>query len=93
MSRTSKRIVSIAVETLNELLDADPRAEALLTHTQDGLSCLCVVNALLVATAEGATIVAARETNGALVGFVPKRQRAVRELVGNGEADACLETA
>ena len=85
MSRTSKRIISAAVETLNELLDADPRAEALLTHTQDGLSCLCVVNALLAATAEGATIVAARETDGSLVGFVPKRQRVTREATSFAE--------
>ena len=80
MTRTSKRIVSVAVETLNELLDSDPRAEALLTHTQEGLSCLCVLNAVLANAAEGAAIVAARETDGTLVGFVPKRQKVVREV-------------
>ncbi len=78
MTRTSKRIVSVAVETLNELLDSDPRAEALLTHTQEGLSCLDVINALLTNAAEGAAIVAARETDGTLVGFVPKRQKVAR---------------
>lgn len=78
MSRTSKRIVSITVETLNELLDSDPRAEALFTHTQDGLSVMCVVNAVLANAAEGASIVAAREADGSLVGFVPKRQKVVR---------------
>jgi hypothetical protein len=83
MSRTSKRIVSSVVETLNKLLDSDPRAEALFAHTQAGLSCLCVLNTVLAGIAEGATILAARETDGTLVGFVPKRQRAV--LVTTGE--------
>jgi CBS domain-containing protein len=85
MSRTSKRIVAITVETLNELLDSDPRAEALFTLTQEGLSVLCVVNAVLASAAEGAAIVAARETDGSLVGFVPKRQKVTRVIVGGVE--------
>lgn len=84
MSRTSKRIVASTVETLNELLDTDPRAEALFAHTHEGLSLLCVLNAILSASAEGAAIVAARETDGALVGFVPKRQRSLVKLEGEG---------
>jgi hypothetical protein len=74
MSRTSKRIVNDTVEALNDLLDMDPRAEALLDHSEGGLSVIDLVNAILTRSAEGATIVAARETDGALVGFVPKRQ-------------------
>ena len=85
MTRTSKRIVSVAVETLNELLDSDPRAEVLFAHHHDDLSCLDVINAILANAAEGASIVAARETDGTLVGFVPKRQKVVREVVGNVE--------
>ena len=84
MSRTSKRIVASAVETLNEILDTDPRAEALFAHTQEGLSLLCVLNAILSASAEGASVVAARETDGTLVGFVPKRQRLLYESAGEG---------
>lgn len=78
MTRTSKRIVAVAVETLNELLDSDPRAEALFAPNQEGLSCLDVLNTILAQAAEGASIVAARETDGTLVGFVPKRQKVVR---------------
>lgn len=83
MSRTSKRIILSTVETLNELLDSDPRAEALFAHTQDGLSFLCALNAVLASIAESATIVAAREADGSLVGFVPKRLKVVRENVSN----------
>jgi hypothetical protein len=85
MTRTSKRIVSVAVETLNELLDSDPRAEVLFAHHADGMSVLDVINSILVNAAEGASIVAARETDGTLVGFVPKRQKVAREVVDQVE--------
>lgn len=78
MSRTSKRIIADSVEALNELLDTDSRAEALLNHNESGLTVIELINAILHRAAEGAAIVAARETDGTLVGFVPKRQPKVK---------------
>lgn len=75
MTRTSKRIVAGTVECLNELLDSDPRVEVLLNENSEGLTLLDVLNSILNKVAEGASIVAARETDNTLVGFVPKRQK------------------
>ena len=73
MTRTSKKVVTAAVEALNEAIDSDPRAELLLNHSVEGLTALDLINRILGEAAEGASIVAARETDGTLVGFVPKR--------------------
>ncbi len=87
VTRTSKKIVSIAVETLTDLLDSDPRVESLLNHTTEGLSPLQLVNAILSATAEGATIVAARETDGTIAGFMPKRSKTVADTAVAAEKE------
>lgn len=79
MSRASKKIISSAVEALNDAIDNDPRAENILDYQFEGLTTLDLINAVLAAAAEGATIVAARETDGTLVGFVPKRTKATAE--------------
>ena len=88
MTRTSKRIVDETVATLNDLLDADPRTESLFVACNaEGLTPMDAINAVLAKIAEGAAIVMARETDGTLVGFVPRRQPK-----GKVEVDAAERT-
>ena len=86
MSRQANKIVAQTVESLNDLLDADLRADQLFGLSVEGLTVLDAINSILTVIAEGATIVAARETDGTLVGFVPKRrkQNAAQQAVGDG---------
>jgi hypothetical protein len=92
MSRASKKIIAAAVEALNEAIDSDPRAEVILNTQHDGLTAIDLINNILAAAAEGATIVAARETDGSLVGFVPKRTKIATQTNPEGETEGQPET-
>jgi len=64
MNRTSKKIVTISAEILNKRLAAGG-----LDHDSDVVD---ILNEILVEVAEGGRLVVARETNGEMLGFVPR---------------------
>lgn len=72
MTRSSKKMVKMAAEVLNKHLTADNDVTKVLTDEDKGTVVLDLINEILVAGAEGGRLVAAVESSGALLGFVPR---------------------
>lgn len=76
VTRASQKIVDTFIDHLNSLVDEDPEAaNELLAGSSGEFTVLRLVNDLLAKTAEGATLLVARDTDGTLAGFVVKRVR------------------
>lgn len=81
MTRAAQRIVDTFIDHLNGLVDENPEAaNELLAGSSGEFTVLKLVNDLLAKTAEGATLLVARDTDGTLAGFVVKRVRAAQPV-------------
>ena len=79
MTRASQKIVETFISHLNGLVDKDPvAANALLEGGAGDHTAMRLINDLLAKTAEGSTLLVARDTDGTLAGFVLKRLRVVQ---------------
>lgn len=88
MKSTSKRIVESTAEILNNHLARETKIGQALRAAD--FPTLAVVNELLAEVAEGGRLVAAVESDGSLLGYVPRYQISVPELVANKPIDVDL---
>jgi hypothetical protein len=79
MKQTSIKLITTAAEVLNHHVSTGTAAgEVLKSDNRNTL--LGVVNDILVETAEGGRLVAAVESDGSLLGFVPRMSVPIPEL-------------
>jgi hypothetical protein len=79
MRQSSKKIIETAAEVLNTHVTNDTPSGKLLKGTERNVM-LVVVNEILTEAAEGGRLVAAVESNGELLGFVPRMNVPIPEL-------------
>lgn len=83
MKATTRKLLDTSAEVLNKHVASGTKAGALLTG-DDRHVALELVNEILTAAAEGNTLVAAMESNGNLMGFVPRANVPLPELTPRG---------
>ena len=79
MKQTSRKIIETAAEVLNAHVVRQTPAGVALAGPDRNLT-LGVVNEILAEAAEGGRLVAAVESNGDLLGFVPRMNVPIPEL-------------
>ena len=87
MTKASRNILSKTAEVLNRhVAEGSPLGRELSAGTDVSRSMVGVVNEILRETAEGGTLVCATEIDGTLLGFVPRADVALPELIRGGLA-------
>jgi hypothetical protein len=81
MKQTSKKIIETAAEVLNRHVSRQTPSGVFLAGNDRNVV-LGIVNELLSEAAEGGRLVAAVESNGDLLGFVPRMNVPIPELDG-----------
>lgn len=71
MKPALRKILEMAADVLNDIVDHEP---GLCAGMQEDRQYLELINRILENLTEGGRLVASYETDGTLVGFVPKRQ-------------------
>jgi hypothetical protein len=80
MTQNSKKIITAAAELLNKHIWSATEAGLALTGDDHRGIIMTVVNELLHEIAEGGRLVAAVESNGDLLGFVPRMNVPIPEV-------------
>jgi hypothetical protein len=81
MKKTSRQLIEIAAEVLNgNIVTQTPLGVALAQNGEMSKGILAVVNEILKKAAEGGRLVAAVESDGVLLGFVPRADVPIPDL-------------